>query len=83
MAGRPVAPGAARLTRGGRRAKWGYSWALGPDGSCPPLSKGLGPEKMPRAFYARHRDLLSHRLALAFGVTVLTLSSDPSLTDIL
>lgn len=85
MADRPGAPGAARHTGGGRRARWGRSWAPGPSGSCSPLSKGLGPEKMPRSFYADHRGLLTpeSQAGTGFGVIALTPTSDPGLTDTL
>lgn len=85
MAGRPGAPGAARHMGRGRRARWGHSWAPGPSGSCPPLPKGLGPEKMPRSFSADYRDFLTTESRAGTGLRgrCLTPVSDPSLTNTL
>lgn len=85
MAGRPGAPGAARHTGRGSRARWGHSWALGPSGSYPPLPKDLGPEKTPRSFYADYRDFLNPESQAGTHLwgRCLTPVGDPSLTDTL
>ena len=44
------------------------NWAQGPNDSCPPLSKSLGPEKMPKSFYASHKDFLTPELQAGIGL---------------